>query len=120
MDHKVLVCQNTTCTKQGAAKVLKAFEDNAPEDTEVEASGCLGQCGSGPTVLIVPEKKWCLHVQPYLVPSLVKQHLEDEVAEAERQPTGPNSRIVWLAVVGFSGGVIAVLTWIFAQQSAYF
>ncbi len=119
MDHKVLVCQNTTCTKQGAKKVLKAFEKTVPEGTEVEASGCLGQCGSGPTVLMVPEKTWCLHVQPHLVPGLVKQHLENETAEAEAQSTGREGWLIWALVLCLGGAIAALIIWVVAQQSYY-
>jgi len=46
--RRVLVCQNRTCRKQGAAKVLAAFEKLSPSEVEVVASSCLGQCGNGP------------------------------------------------------------------------
>ena len=62
--RQVLVCQNRTCRKQGAAKVLAAFEKLSPSEVEVVASGCLGQCGSGPMVLVVPEEVWYCAVRP--------------------------------------------------------
>ncbi len=52
---KVLVCQNTTCQQQGSEKVLTAFERCAPDDVSVEISGCLGQCGKGPMVVVLSE-----------------------------------------------------------------
>jgi len=35
--------------------VLAAFERCVPDGVTVEASGCLGQCGSGPTVIVLTE-----------------------------------------------------------------
>lgn len=59
MSYKILVCQNKTCKQQGSNEVLRGFQRyrqryNLPDDWAI-ASGCLGQCGSGPTVLVVPE-----------------------------------------------------------------
>ena len=64
MSHQILVCQNRTCRKQGSQTVLKAFEAvNLPE-TEITGSGCLGHCGSGPMVVILPEEIWYAQVDP--------------------------------------------------------
>ncbi|MEG3844550.1 (2Fe-2S) ferredoxin domain-containing protein [Microcoleus sp. herbarium14] len=73
--RRVLVCQNRTCRKQGAAKVLAAFEKLSPSEVEVVASGCLGQCGSGPMVLVVPEEVWYCGVCPEEVAAITEQHL---------------------------------------------
>lgn len=50
--RKILVCQNRTCHKQGAAAVLKAFQSPLAKDVAVIGSGCLGECGNGPIVLV--------------------------------------------------------------------
>ncbi|BAY13492.1 (2Fe-2S) ferredoxin domain-containing protein [Calothrix sp. NIES-2098] len=71
----VRVCQNRTCKKQGAADVLAAFAALLVPDVMVTASGCLGQCGNGPMVLVLPEMVWYSGVQPNEVPLLVEQHL---------------------------------------------
>ncbi len=70
----VRVCQNRTCRKQGAAKVLAAFEAILMPGVIVTGSGCLGQCGNGPMVLVVPDMIWYSGVHPSEVPLLVKQH----------------------------------------------
>lgn len=73
---QVRVCQNTTCTQQGAAAVLQAFTRTATtSDVEVTASGCLGCCGNGPMVLIWPDDVWYSHVQVPDVDAIVTQHL---------------------------------------------
>ncbi|MBE9053459.1 (2Fe-2S) ferredoxin domain-containing protein [Nostocales cyanobacterium LEGE 11386] len=71
----VRVCQNRTCKKQGAAKVLAAFAALPVPDVTVTASSCLGQCGNGPMVLVLPDMVWYSGVRPHEVPLVVEQHL---------------------------------------------
>lgn len=71
----VRVCQNRTCKKQGAAKVLAAFKASAVPGVTVTATGCLGQCGNGPMVLVLPDRVWYSGVRPSEVPLVVEQHL---------------------------------------------
>ncbi|MEC4986372.1 MAG: (2Fe-2S) ferredoxin domain-containing protein [Oscillatoria sp. PMC 1068.18] len=72
----VLVCQNRTCRKQGSAKVLTAFQQNSVPDVEVVGCGCLGQCGNGPMVLVLPEKVWYCGVHSQEVQAVVTEHLQ--------------------------------------------
>ncbi|NEO27778.1 MAG: (2Fe-2S) ferredoxin domain-containing protein [Kamptonema sp. SIO4C4] len=62
MSQQILVCQNRTCRKQGAKAVLRKFQ--AQLDTIVRGCGCLGYCGNGPTVVVLPEGKFYERVQP--------------------------------------------------------
>ncbi|MEG3977547.1 (2Fe-2S) ferredoxin domain-containing protein [Microcoleus sp. herbarium8] len=73
--RRVLVCQNRTCRKQGAAKVLAAFEKLSPSEVEVVASSCLGQCGNGPMVLVLPEEVWYSGVCAEEVAAITDRHL---------------------------------------------
>ncbi|MBH8577842.1 (2Fe-2S) ferredoxin domain-containing protein [Nostocaceae cyanobacterium CENA369] len=73
----VRVCQNRTCKKQGAAKVLAAFAALPIPGVTIMASSCLGQCGNGPMVLVLPEMVWYNRVLPEEVPLLVEHHLID-------------------------------------------
>ena len=73
--RQVLVCQNRTCRKQSTAKVLAAFKQLSPSEVEVVASGCLGQCGNGPMVLVLPEEVWYSGVCPEEVAAITEQHL---------------------------------------------
>ncbi|TAG95524.1 MAG: (2Fe-2S) ferredoxin domain-containing protein [Oscillatoriales cyanobacterium] len=74
--RRVLVCQNRTCRKQGAAKVLTAFQQLSGSEVAVVASSCLGQCGSGPMVLVMPEQVWYSGIRPEEVVSVTEQHLQ--------------------------------------------
>lgn len=71
----VRVCQNRTCKKQGAAKVLAAFTALPIPGVTVTGSSCLGQCGNGPMVLILPDMVWYSGVQPDEVSLLIENHL---------------------------------------------
>jgi len=73
--RRVLVCQNRTCRKQGAAKVLAAFQKLSDAGVEVVASSCLGQCGNGPMVLVMPEEVWYCGVCPEEAAAVTEQHL---------------------------------------------
>ena len=78
----ILVCQNRTCRKQGSAKVLAAFIDEVTGKTRtgetpvlrVEGSSCLGRCGSGPMVVVLPEEVWYGGVGAKEVPAIVERH----------------------------------------------
>lgn len=55
--------------------VLKAFHSLPIPNVTVTPSGCLGQCGNGPMVLVLPDRVWYSGVLPQEVPLLVEQHL---------------------------------------------
>jgi (2Fe-2S) ferredoxin len=71
----VRVCQNRTCRKQGAKSVLEAFEALPVPGVIVTASSCLGQCGNGPMVLVLPDMVWYCGVRSNEVALVVEQHL---------------------------------------------
>jgi (2Fe-2S) ferredoxin len=73
--RQVLVCQNTACRKAGATKVLAAFQASPIADVTVIGSRCLGQCGNGPMVVVMPEEVWYSRVQAEEVPAVVERHL---------------------------------------------
>lgn len=80
MLKQVLICQGKACRKSGSQKVLAAFRAQAVNGIEIVASGCLGRCGNGPMVLVLPEGVWyrqvlleevgaiCDAIQPGTVP----------------------------------------------------
>lgn len=104
---KVLVCQNTTCKQQGSDKVLAAFEQYLPSEgangIEVEASGCLGQCGNGPMVLVTDDKIWYSKLRAKDVPAIVKQHLlgDRPVAHKLYPQVHGKQNSIWIWVIGF-------------------
>ena len=75
-NRRVLVCQHTSCMRQGAGAVLEAFQQQSVPGVTVECSGCQGQCNIGPSVRVLPDKTWYYRVQPEDVTSIVEEHLQ--------------------------------------------
>mgnify|MGYP001806139505 CR=1 FL=1 len=73
---QVLICQNRTCRKQGSAQILAAFNNSSVQGVTVVASGCLGKCGNGPMVLVLPEEIWYCRVQIDEVSVVIERHLK--------------------------------------------
>jgi (2Fe-2S) ferredoxin len=73
--EQILICQNRTCKQQGSIEVLTAFQTQATSKFPVRGCGCLGQCGNGPMVLVLPEEIWYSQVHPGEVIAIVEQHL---------------------------------------------
>lgn len=71
----VLICQGRSCRHLGSQKVLEAFRKEAVPKVDIIESGCLGQCGNGPMVLILPDQVWYWRICAENVPLLVEQHL---------------------------------------------
>lgn len=72
----VQVCQHRSCQHNGSVAVLQAFQRHQSSQILVAATGCLGQCSSGPTVRIMGDDTWYCQVTPEDVPLIVTQHLD--------------------------------------------
>jgi (2Fe-2S) ferredoxin len=84
----VFVCvSGGTCPLQGAEAIHAAMKELAKErcgkvEVRVNKSGCLGQCGHGPMVVVYPENVWYAGVHLQDVPEIVERHLvRGEVVE---------------------------------------
>ncbi|PZU96555.1 MAG: NADH dehydrogenase (ubiquinone) subunit [Pseudanabaena sp.] len=73
--RRVLVCQYRTCRKDGAEQVLVALQQQVIENVTVEACGCLGLCGSGPMVLILPDQVYYWRMNPQKIQKVTESHL---------------------------------------------
>ncbi len=71
----ILVCQGHTCSLSDSAQVLVAFQVHSPPNVKIAGCGCLGQCGNGPMVLILPEETWYSGVFCDAVTIIIEQHL---------------------------------------------
>ena len=71
----VTVCQHRSCSRNGAAAVLTQFQQYQSEAIHVSGSECQGQCGSGPTVRVLPGDVWYRQVTPADVSTIVEEHL---------------------------------------------
>lgn len=57
--------------------MLAAFQASASPTIAVEQSPCLGQCGNGPMVRVLPEDIWYWRVNAAEVPAVIQRHLVD-------------------------------------------
>jgi (2Fe-2S) ferredoxin len=74
---EILICQNRTCRKQGAANVLAAFRAiDLPHHISFEGCGCLGNCGNGPMVLVLPARIWYYRVHPQDVTKILTASID--------------------------------------------
>jgi (2Fe-2S) ferredoxin len=124
MSRTILVCQHQTCPRQGAALVLQAFSSQVSADVVVQSVGCLGECGNGPMVVVLPDEIWYCHVAPEDVRLIVKQHLQGGKPVREKlypkfHPSQQSLRI-WLIVPGLFVGFLGLLFWFIASQTYYF
>ncbi len=119
---KVIVCQNKTCKQQGSERVLAAFRRSVPANVLVEPSGCLGQCGNGPTAIVIaeaerseaaeltdakqaePDKAWYSRVRPADAFVIAAHHFNKDAkkdAEAQSQARSSSQQsTVWIWLVG--------------------
>mmetsp|Transcript_21581 Transcript_21581/g.47369 ORF Transcript_21581/g.47369 Transcript_21581/m.47369 type:complete len:254 (-) Transcript_21581:208-969(-) len=75
--NEVRICTSTTCRKQGSQQVVRYFEELVDSSqVTVSESGCLGQCGSGPNLVLLPGELFVKHMQtPAQVARLVKRQV---------------------------------------------
>jgi len=52
---EIRVCTNRACRKQGSFQTLETLSDIAPPNVSVKSSGCLGRCGAGPNLVVLPD-----------------------------------------------------------------
>lgn len=75
----VLVCQHRSCLRNDAATVLEFFQAAIPLGVFASGSDCMGQCGAGPTVRVMPDDVWYCQVKPGDVAAIVEQHLQADL-----------------------------------------
>ncbi|XP_022923908.1 small glutamine-rich tetratricopeptide repeat-containing protein beta isoform X1 [Cucurbita moschata] len=54
-NQEIRVCTNRTCRRQGSFQTLETLSALAPPTITVNPSGCLGKCGAGPNVAVLPD-----------------------------------------------------------------
>ncbi|MEO1070277.1 MAG: (2Fe-2S) ferredoxin domain-containing protein [Cyanobacteria bacterium J06638_6] len=72
----VQVCRYRSCDRSGSAAVLAAFQEHQSSTILVAESGCMGQCGAGPMVRVMPGNTWYIRIAVADVPRIVEQHLQ--------------------------------------------
>ncbi len=77
----VFVCvSGKTCPEQGSGAVLDALKDEIKEkglkgSIRINKSGCLGQCGHGPMVVVYPQGNWYCQVSEKDAKEIIEKDL---------------------------------------------
>lgn len=53
-DVEIRVCVNRSCARQGSRETLAVLSALAPAGVVVTSCGCLGRCGAGPNLAVLP------------------------------------------------------------------
>ncbi|KAL2649164.1 hypothetical protein AAZX31_05G234000 [Glycine max] len=53
--QEIRVCTNRTCRRQGSFQTLETLSGLAPPNVAVKSCGCLGRCGGGPNLVVLPD-----------------------------------------------------------------
>ncbi len=84
-----------SCGGRGSEELLNRLMEalgERPElwnDVAVTATGCLGPCSEGPTMVVYPEGFWYTKVAPEDVPEIVEKHLVGGVGVERLRYTWP-------------------------------
>ncbi|OKH19285.1 (2Fe-2S) ferredoxin domain-containing protein [[Limnothrix rosea] IAM M-220] len=122
MSKTVFVCCHQTCPKQGALKILREFQKYEDDQITVVRSGCLGECGSGPMVKVMPDKAWYNNVQVKNVQAIAEQHLQQGKPVKKllywKYHEQKNYVTVWISIfLGFWASMILIF-WLLASHTS--
>lgn len=53
-NFEIRVCTNKPCKRQGSMDILQTLSGISTPTVSVTASGCLGSCGAGPNIVVLP------------------------------------------------------------------
>lgn len=59
--REIRVCVNRTCARSGSMETLNFITGLAPPNVKVKSCGCLGRCGSGPNLVVLPAEIFVSH-----------------------------------------------------------
>lgn len=59
--NEIRVCTNKTCRRQGSMETLQILSGISPPNISVNSCGCLGRCGAGPNLVILPSATFVNH-----------------------------------------------------------
>ncbi|KAI3921064.1 hypothetical protein MKX01_036043 [Papaver californicum] len=59
---EIRVCVNKACSEQGSRETLEILSGISPPNIIIKSCGCLGKCGSGPNLVVLPDGVLINHV----------------------------------------------------------
>ncbi|MEO1095444.1 MAG: (2Fe-2S) ferredoxin domain-containing protein [Cyanobacteria bacterium J06638_28] len=92
LSPQIRVCHNTACKKAGSAQVLSRLQSLNLSDIEVRSVGCLGACGQGPNIIVLPEQAWYHDVQVEAVEAIATRHFVP-TSTKDQQANGAADRV---------------------------
>ncbi|XP_058097965.1 uncharacterized protein LOC131242967 isoform X2 [Magnolia sinica] len=60
-ETEIRVCVNRSCSRLGSRQTLELLSNLAPPEVSVNSCGCLGQCGAGPNLVVLPDAVYVRH-----------------------------------------------------------
>lgn len=60
--YEVRICTNRTCKRQGSQQILKFAQDLGIDNVTAVECGCLGNCGHGPNMVLLPQEVVLRHI----------------------------------------------------------
>ncbi|MBC6452693.1 MAG: (2Fe-2S) ferredoxin domain-containing protein [Hormoscilla sp. SP5CHS1] len=93
---RVLVCQKSDCGKRGSLKVCQALESalcasGLADRVEIQKTGCLKNCSSGPNLVVMPDKTRYSRIRPREIPALIEKHFSPRTGEPKTKTSQPAS-----------------------------
>lgn len=99
--HAFVCTAGESCALDGGGEVharlkAKLVASGLKESIRINKSGCLGQCGHGPVMVVYPEGVWYAHLKPEDVERIWQEHiLGGRVVEELRYVTDkPGTNVV--------------------------
>ncbi len=70
------------CKSKNSEALIEVFKKEVAavgksQKVRVQKSGCLGVCGSGPSLVVYPEGSWYGKIQPSDVQEIVQSHIQE-------------------------------------------
>jgi NADH:ubiquinone oxidoreductase subunit E len=75
----VVICNGKSCRKDGANKLLNTLKKHQSDEFIITTKYCLGKCGNGPIVFILPEEKFDDHVTEEKILSIINSFNDENI-----------------------------------------
>ena len=74
---KLKVCTKSDCMKRGGKAICKLLDQAEQEwgsALQVQETGCMGKCKSGPHLVVMPDRVSYSRIKPQEVPAIIAKH----------------------------------------------
>jgi (2Fe-2S) ferredoxin len=88
--HFFVCTSGPDCPEDGPAQEIRTQlkqevkKQGLSHEVRVNHSGCLGQCGHGPIMVVYPEGAWYAHLDVAKATQILQAHLEDRMEDVAR------------------------------------